>query len=265
MKTYVFATLLLCITAFPFSGNGQSFDWIKKIGDSGNDCPGQIASDSSGNLYVAGSFVGQLVFGSDTIHSTSSQYASMFLAKFDANGTALWGKKLPVSNTAITDCGEVNFTKIKISASGKIYVMGYINYNGTVSGLLSVYRASGAFIGYQPAPNEQHQDIDIDSVDNGYIVGTVSGGTFNTMYYLRFDSSLNLKWAYYSPTENAGFNIKYIRGAVYITGQFHGQVQLADTQGTAPISLSASGGLKRLGLFHGNLYAQRKIIDWYSK
>jgi hypothetical protein len=50
-----------------------------------------LALDSEGSVYVAGSFVQTLKFGSNaTLSNGGSQYNDIFLVKYDASGTALW-------------------------------------------------------------------------------------------------------------------------------------------------------------------------------
>lgn len=66
--------------------------WAKQ---SVNNFPGysetsSIITDAVNNVYITGSFEDSVMFGAHTIYSPS--VISMFLAKYDANGNAIWAK-----------------------------------------------------------------------------------------------------------------------------------------------------------------------------
>jgi hypothetical protein len=246
MKTtcLTFVLLLICLSGF---GQTARFEWIRAIGDSGDDCAGQVANDSFGNFYVSGVFVGQLVFGADTLRSTSVSSASIFLAKYDSTGAVLWAKKLPVTNpNTIGTCGSVTLSKLRISPNGRIYLLGSLSSRE----YLAIYRNDGSLVGYaDQSLGNRNMDIDFDSVDNAYLVGNTPGAGGDNAFIIKFDSSGNTKWSYVFNQESMAMNVKYVRGVVYITGQFHYQLNLADTVGSAPITLSATQGINDWDLF----------------
>ena len=147
-------------------------------------------------------------------------------------------------------------SKLKLSNSGKLYLIGGLNYNGGFyNEYLVVCRPNGSVVGYADQAHNLNMDIAIDSSDNAYITGHTTGGTMESYYIYKVDSVGTTKWAYVSNQENAPYNIMYKNGEVYLAGQFHYQITLADTVGSAPITLTASANCirrnKRLGLFHG--------------
>lgn len=66
--------------------------WSKSIGSTGSDIGMSITTDSSGALYVTGSFSGTTTFGADTFTATGAQQS--FISKLDTNGNFIWTKAL---------------------------------------------------------------------------------------------------------------------------------------------------------------------------
>jgi len=79
-----------------------------------------IATDASGNSYVAGYFESSSLKLSSSITLTSSSYTNGFVAKMDAAGTVLWSKKL-------SDNDGIDLRSIAVDGSGNIYVAGNIS------------------------------------------------------------------------------------------------------------------------------------------
>ena len=75
----------------------------------------QTAVDAAGNVYTAGSFVGMIVFGTDTLVSAGER--DMFVAKFSAGGAVQWA--LRVGGYAYD-----MFEKLLIDREGNVVVGG---------------------------------------------------------------------------------------------------------------------------------------------
>lgn len=255
MKTFytLFIALLLSISCF---AQTYRFEWIQRIGDSGDEYLSHIINDSAGNLYAAGGFVGQLIFGSDTLNNTSILDPAAFLVKYDTAGSILWAKKPP---TALSSY-KASIHSIRLSPSGKVYLLGASSNGFATKEYLAVYRSNGALVGYaDQAANNTNMDADFDSVDNAYIIGS---NATSGPYLYKLDSSGNLKWSYFFTSSELQYaNIRYIKGAVHIAGQFRHQVQFKDTVGTTPITLSASGGINDWDFFYALYSKDGKLLS----
>jgi hypothetical protein len=97
-----------------FSPKG-SLVWSKLIGGRGDDCASSIALDSSGNLYLTGSFEKQLKVGSFSLNSKGK--SDVFLAKMSNKGTFLWAKQAG-------GVGEDIGKSLAVTPKGTIYVVG---------------------------------------------------------------------------------------------------------------------------------------------
>jgi hypothetical protein len=91
--------------------NNGALLWTQQLGTDGSDIPQGIASDSSGNVYVAGStarsFPGFTLMGE----------TDLYVIKFDRNGTRQWLQQL---GTTRSDYAR----KVATDGSGNVYVMG---------------------------------------------------------------------------------------------------------------------------------------------
>jgi hypothetical protein len=103
------------------SANG-SWLWAKKAGGTGADTGLGVASDSSGNCFLTGNFVGSGVFGETVL--TSSGYGNIYVAKLDTNGNWLWAA---CSEGTEAEDGAA----IATDNAGNCYVTG--NFTGTTT------------------------------------------------------------------------------------------------------------------------------------
>ena len=112
--------------------------WAKNAGGLNSDRGRRIEVDSSGNCYVTGHFTGTANFGSIVL--TSNGDADFFIAKYDANGNAIWVRNGGGSGF---DAGYEN----SIDGSGNIYVTGFFRGVATFgSTILTSYGDRDIFI-----------------------------------------------------------------------------------------------------------------------
>ncbi|TAL58082.1 MAG: hypothetical protein EPN85_12440 [Bacteroidetes bacterium] len=94
--------------------------------NSGGATAFQLAVDGTGNLYVAGSFVGSVTFGSTTLTQKSTAAFEAFAAKFSSSGAWVWAK-------GSYQNWKCEGTGITVNNSGTVvYLMGRYHNSGTL-------------------------------------------------------------------------------------------------------------------------------------
>ena len=162
--------------------------WAKSAG-SGNgayDYAFSVNTDPVGNAYMTGSFSDpSITFGAYTIANANPTTPDVFLAKYDASGTALWlrgggGKTFDYGYTVATDIYNNIYLSGSFSSSivfgldtlnapsGSIYPMFICKYNSAGKLLCASALASGGNggNGYSPAT------ISPDTLGNAYVTGS---------------------------------------------------------------------------------------------
>ncbi len=249
--------------------------WGKWLDGSGNDVGYRVATDSEGNVYVAGQTNAlqsdlQTLMGAKPVVGDS---LGGFLLKYDSSGTALWGKWLDCSGNDVV-------WGVATDSSGNVYVTGQAfaalqsdlqTFMGTKPGTsngayLLKYDSSGtalwgkwldgtgADIGYEVA---------IDSIGNIYVTGQAGaalqpdlqtlmgakpGGTNAGGFLVKYNSSGTLQWGKW--LDGSGSDIGYgvatdSVGNVYVTGQAGASLQseLQTVMGAKPGGASNAGFL----------------------
>ncbi|HKW13024.1 MAG TPA: SBBP repeat-containing protein, partial [Candidatus Krumholzibacteria bacterium] len=109
-----------------YDANGAHL-WSKRFGGPGSDVASGVAVDGSGNIFVTGSFHGAVNFGGGNVVSPGGN-ASMFLAKYDANGAHQWSEGF--GGAGDPNSGAVG-NAIALDGSGNVVVAG--TFAGTVN------------------------------------------------------------------------------------------------------------------------------------
>ncbi len=189
--------------------------WAKTV--EGN--PYAIAIDTKSNIYVTGSFVGNLTFGVSSITNNSNN-PNMYLAKYDTSGNAKWGEAPSVSGIGMQ---SNNGNGIAVDKNGCIYIAGQFIDSAICFGkdtlrgrevqtntFLAKYDSSGKPL-WAKSPkcmgNNSAQSIVIDKSNNVCITGsfvidsisfgnqTLSGSNFPTTFIVKYNDSGNVLWA----------------------------------------------------------------------
>ncbi|MDP7500595.1 MAG: SBBP repeat-containing protein [SAR324 cluster bacterium] len=103
----------LFVVKYDSDGNKQ---WTQQLGTSSHDFAYGFATDSSGNVYVAG-----MTYGGLDGNSNSGEI-DLFIVKYNSSGTKQWTKQLGSSS-------EDSASGVATDSSGNFYVAGY-TYGG---------------------------------------------------------------------------------------------------------------------------------------
>ncbi len=93
--------------------------WTVQMSDSTQ--PQAVATDSAGNIYVTGTFMGDVDFGGQVVSSggtAPAQISDLFVAKYSPSGVLIWVRSLGCTVSA-------NGTAIEISSDGNLVVAGW--------------------------------------------------------------------------------------------------------------------------------------------
>ncbi|MCC2547602.1 SBBP repeat-containing protein [Hymenobacter sp. BT175] len=101
--------------------------WARKT-----PAPFYLAPDAAGNLYVTGSFSEKLTIGATMLTGTHPQ--NVFVAKYDAAGTAQWAH-------LVAGAEYITETALAVSSSGLVYVTGNFDSDTLVVGKTRLIRS----------------------------------------------------------------------------------------------------------------------------
>lgn len=230
--------------------------WGHPIGGTGTDLGYGIAVDGSGNVYVTGSFEGNVDFDPDPGDShplSSNGNADIFVAKYDTNGDFLWAH-------GIGGTGFERGYAIAVDGSGNAYVTGFLlsaivdfdpdgthelNSNGDSDAFVAKYDTSGGFlwahnIGGSAA--DAGYGITVDGSGNAYVTGKFSGSSvdFNPggtdelldsnggsdAFLAKYNTTGMLVWAHNmgGAEHDEGWDVELDgSGNIHLTGQFWGE------------------------------------------
>ncbi|MFH1320953.1 MAG: T9SS type A sorting domain-containing protein [Bacteroidota bacterium] len=245
-KLKLITCLVICqslIFGFQQSASGQNWQWAKQGKGIGTKYGWSISNDSTGNLYITGSFSNTAIFDTDTLTSTGSP--DVFIVKYDNLGNVLWSSQAGGTDT-IVGYGIIS------DNSGNSYITGY--FKGTVyfddDTLISTggrdvfvtkYDLSGNVLWAVRAgstTNDEGFGIKIDGIGNiyvtGYFTGTSSFGTntlnsagIQDMFLAKYNTAGNVVWAKRAGNigwdEGDALSVDAL-GNIYVTGTFEWNV-----------------------------------------
>ncbi|MCZ4410538.1 T9SS type A sorting domain-containing protein [Cryomorphaceae bacterium 1068] len=168
-----------------------------------------IASDSEGNVYITGYFQYSLAFGEDTL-GTAPGTRAIFLAKFDPDGTPLWGR---TPGGTGNDYG----VDVCVDADDHVFVAGYfsssflnfgdyplINSNTGYNEIyIAAYNASGDALWANSMGGQDH--------DYGM---NLASGLNNDVYLAGYFGSYSLDFSA-NPVVNSGSHDFYLAKLTY--------------------------------------------------
>jgi len=216
--------------------------WAVNCGSTSSDIGTGVAIDDAGNVYIAGYFQSEFIFGGQAFNTAGNR--DVFVAKMDSDGNPLWAKVGGGSNNDF-------FNKIAVDARGNhIYVTGeFESYTADIDGLTltntnqSVPRRDIMLLNFDSqgsvrwgvstgsAEHDYSNDVTADNHGDAYITGIFEDAiifgtttlTDSDLYIAKYDSSGNSLWAKSSTYNTAGAasnSIITYKNRPVITGDF---------------------------------------------
>jgi len=165
----------LFVVKYNSSGTKQ---WTKQMGSSSRDSANGVATDSSGNVYVAGGTKGNLN------GISNSGRTDAFVIKFNSSGTKQWTKQMGTSSSDLAN-------GVATDPSGNVYVTGgtYGGLDGNTSAgyndlFVVKYNSSGTKEWTKQlgsASSDFANGVATDSSGNVYVTGDTYGGLDNNI------------------------------------------------------------------------------------
>ena len=169
--------------------------WTKQSGSSSFDYAYGVATDSSGNVYVAGHTKG----GLDGNSNSGGQ--DLFIVKYNSSGTKQWTKQYGSSS-------DEEAYEISTGSSENVYITGHTKgdlFSDSSAGFRDIFLIKLDFSGseqwkkqYVNVSNDYVKGLTIDSLDNLYVSGYTDGGLDenisaggNDIFLIKFDSEGN--------------------------------------------------------------------------
>ena len=252
MKKMIYAYFLGCLLGLAGTAvYGQVPNWVWAEGAVGTETGYSVATDPSGNVYVAGNFTcDSITLGSYTFYNSYWFTTDLFLAKYNADGEVLWAIS--------AGGGQVEgATSLAVDAWGNVYMTGYFASDTITFGnhflkntyvdwndvFLVKYSPDGEalwLVGVGGGMHDNSSAVAVDESGNVYIAGSFQWsinfgpvilqnldhtGYGSTDFFLaKYDSDGSFKWA----TSSQGMDYDEPRslsvdddGNVYVTGYFN--------------------------------------------
>lgn len=218
--------------------------WVKVIGSNESSTVQRIATDNSGNVFITGSFMNDLIYDASTI--TSSGANDAFIMKINAAGTLQWW------DHTIGTASEFYYD-VAVNSAGDAYVTGKFNGSMNVQGeyyfvapesvtnmcVLKFSGSSGSLLWARQTnstlgSNSSGSRIAVDNLGSAYVLGnfgtgyTTFGdytiyGSFNDYFVSKFDDLSNFTYTFDIGDIPNGYicNIDAdAAGNIYLAGNF---------------------------------------------
>lgn len=238
--------------------------WTIKAGGAYSDRGYGISADSSGNVFVAGTFSGAAVFGNITLYSFDGS-EDVFVAKLDSSGNFTWVKQFGgndvdlVSSIVADKQGNPVITGNFRGASqfGSYLFNSAYNpltllpsYDIFIARLDTAGNITWAKQG--KAPNDDRgMDLTLDNLGFIYLAGQFSGSlefanvypnnAYNVSFLMKLDNSGNEIWfRKFLASQVTIYGLGSDGDNIYATGNFDGQLGITGTTGAPPTIIASS-------------------------
>jgi hypothetical protein len=229
-----------------YDSNGALL-WAKSEGGLSADFANDISTDSTGNVYVTGTYYGlTCTFGITTLTNPQGNQPDLFIVKYASDGSVLWATSGVGINWDWADC-------ITNDASGNVYVTGSFtsptiafgsttltNSGSTYADMYIVkYNPNGTVIWANSAEGTLHDfgaSVSTDSYGCIYVTGsfesptitfgsttlTNSGSLNGDIYIVKYAPDGTVLWATSVAAGSSASVSTDISGNVYLAGGFLG-------------------------------------------
>jgi hypothetical protein len=178
--------IIICLfAAINIQAQSTSFQWVKtNQGSQGSATAGSFTIDSSGNIYIIGSFTGTVDFNPSVplyYGLTAGNLGSSYIQKLNANGGLVWVKKMDfitggLGSIEIGDNGNLiiigNFKdSVDIDPGTGVHML---YSNGGYDAYILKFSANGNFIwakSFGGPENDVVKDLAVDNKGNIYLHG----------------------------------------------------------------------------------------------
>ena len=213
----------------------------------------EVDADSSGNVFVAGdfghhNFGGNATFGGTTLSSLGGTDA--FLAKYDANGTFLWVRRLGGGQTQAAR-GVAADSLGNVLVSGQFE--GTVDFGGTsltstgsFDHFTAKYSPTGALLWVRKGGgtgSDQGEGVDVDGTNNVVVTGCITGsanfdsiplncGGQTDIAVAKYDPNGNILWAQCAGGAQFEFSLgvgSNSIGETFVTGLFQSTVSFGSS------------------------------------
>lgn len=228
-----------------FDANGNVL-WAKSAGGINSDLVFSVCTDTAENVFITGIYYSPTIIFGSTAFSNLGGY-DFYLAKYDANGNALWAESENsnydlISNTATTD------------ESGNVFITGSFQSPSITLGSVTLINSSSPYVDfflakYDPTGNvlwaksaggtnsEVGLSVSTDNQGNVFVTGdfkspditfdstiltNASAGNYDA-FIAKYDGNGNMLWAKgIAGTDlERGWSVSAdIGGSAYVTGSF---------------------------------------------
>ena len=251
-----------------------SFSWAARMAGASIDSGRAVATDSSGNVFVAGHTSSLILYDSSGVSNASIVSYSAFVAKYTSTGSVSWVVGMGGTggiNVTIDSSGNVLVTGNFTIASLKFYNSSgvsnaSISNSGSSDIFIAKYTSSGSFswavhIGGTGADYEY--GVATDSSGNVFVTGSYASTTLtfydssgvsnaslsnsgvNDCFIAKYTSAGAVSWvAKIGGTgDDDGYGIATdLNGNVFVTGLYSAALTMYNTSGTAGATLGNVGG-----------------------
>jgi hypothetical protein len=235
--------------------------WTNQYGGVNSDNGHSVVTDSFGNIYVAGTFLGTVYFGASTLNSAVVN-GNFFVLKLDPDGNVVWRKSIPGYNnhrpkltvdqsnnlflTGHFDGTRTFGNSVLNSLDGAAFVSKLNSDNGNLIWITQF--GSGSTLNGNPVPvNITTSNFTTDTLGNIFITGCFRGhgrfGNQNVLiqnsdsnaYIMKMSSSGSILWTkFYTGSTEGTSIVSDDNNNIYLAGNYFGQVTINGNSYTAP-------------------------------